>query len=84
MVAQQVLAGAFESDVIGETMNDGIRAAEDGSIDDDAVNSDCCAAANDGRLRRAMRLRERAVVDAMVLYRKVDWRGVCLVGNEMK
>lgn len=55
------------SDAVGGMANDGMEARMPvdkikGELDD----MDCCAATSDGRLRRANRFRERAVVDAMV------------------
>ena len=48
------------SDVIGGTANDETEArAQVGKIVQDDDDRDCCAAASDGRLRRASRFRER-------------------------
>lgn len=60
-------AEAVRSDVIGGVANDGTEArARVVNIEDEEADMDCCIAASDGRLRRASRFKERAVVDAMV------------------
>ena len=72
ILAAVVDVGPIESeeagtDVIGENAGIDARATlVDTNAADEDENTDCCAAASDGRLRKASRLRERAVLDAMV------------------
>lgn len=62
------VAAPVGNDAIDGVTNDGMEAAKAG-------NTDCWAAANDGRLRRASRFRERAVVDAMAAEIDVEMCG---------